>query len=140
MNSNFKKYVVNLVLFSIVLWTIFYALFSYTFAEYYFGALPFIFIYFIVINTVTHYILLKSEKLRPTLFVNYFIGSLSFKMMASLGIIVVYCLFDKANAVPFILCFATLYFVYTIFEVLSLFKHFKSKPSTEARNTTEGQS
>jgi hypothetical protein len=52
-------------------------------------------------------------------------ASTTFKLLFHLGIIVIYSIFNRENAVPFILSFMVFYFAFTVFEVAFIWKEVK---------------
>lgn len=85
-----------------------------------------IFLYFLVVTVLFHVGLLRSAEARPQVFVRYYIGSTTLKLMFHLAVILVYSLFNKPDAVRFIITFMIFYFVFTAFEVSVVWKKFKS--------------
>lgn len=82
-------------------------------------------LFFICFNAVSHYLITKSISKKPRSFVQAFMGTVTVKMMLSLGIIVIYALFNKENAILFISSFAGLYLGFTAFEVVILMQKLK---------------
>lgn len=84
-----------------------------------------IYVYFVVVTCLFHFGLLRSAKGRPQVFVRYYIGTTTLKLMLHLGILVLYTVFNKAEAMRFILTFMIFYFVFTAFEVSVVWKKFR---------------
>ncbi len=85
----------------------------------------FILFYFVVITAVFHFGLLKSSLGRPQVFVRYYMGATTFKLFIHVIVILVYCLFNRNDAVRFIITFLVLYILYTVFEVWVAAKRFR---------------
>ena len=77
-----------------------------------------ILLYFSVLTIAFHYGVVVTTRKRPQVFVRYFMASTSLKLLLHLGVIVIYCLFHRPMAVPFILTFLIMYFLFTVFEVV----------------------
>ncbi|HNP48515.1 MAG TPA: hypothetical protein PKK99_01415 [Bacteroidia bacterium] len=85
-----------------------------------------IYFYFVITTIAFHYGLLRSAEGKPQAFIRYYIGSTTMKLMLHLGILVLYVLFNKADAMRFIFTFMIFYFVFTGFEVSLVWKKFRS--------------
>jgi hypothetical protein len=82
-------------------------------------------IYFIVLTFLFHYGIVRSTRAKPQVFIRYYMASTTFKLLFHLGIIVIYSIFNRENAVPFILSFMVFYFAFTVFEVAFIWKEVK---------------
>ena len=81
-------------------------------------------------TTLIHLILTRSASQQPTRFVRYFLAATSLKLFTYLIIIILYSLFNRQNAVVFIVGFLLLYLAFTIFEVVVMLRFLrKSKQS-----------
>ncbi len=89
-----------------------------------------IFAYFSIITLLFHFGITKATESRPQVFVRYYMGSTTLKLLLNLGIIVVYAMLHKALAVNFIITFMIFYFLYTIFEVVFVWKAVKPNPKS----------
>ena len=70
------------------------------------------------------YLLFSGNK-TPQQFIRHFMGSTFVKMFIYLIVMGTYAFTNRPEAVKFILSFLVLYFVFTIFDVVSLTKHLK---------------
>lgn len=85
-----------------------------------------IYFYFVVVTVLFHFGLLRSSEGRPQIFVRYYIGTTTFKLMLHLGILVLYSLFNKPDAMRFIFTFMIFYFLFTAFEVMLVWRKFRT--------------
>ena len=85
-----------------------------------------IYFYFVVVTVLFHFGLLRSSEGRPQVFVRYYIGTTTFKLMLHLGILVLYSLFNKPDAMRFIFTFMIFYFLFTVFEVMLVWRKFRT--------------
>ena len=122
-----KKYISRLLIFAISIGIIFFVVFKYLLAQYYLPVFPFLIIFFTIISILIHYILLKASNFRIAKFSTFFMGSTTAKLFIYVIFLVIYVLVDKLNAVPFLLTFFVLYFLFTIFETFSLLIDLKEK-------------
>ncbi|MCX6290711.1 MAG: hypothetical protein NT126_02990 [Bacteroidetes bacterium] len=84
-----------------------------------------IFFYFIIITVAFHLGLLNSSKGKPQGFVRYYMGATTLKLFIHLITLLLYCLFNREEAVRFIVTFLIYYLVYTGFEVAVAMKKFR---------------
>lgn len=81
--------------------------------------------YFCLLTILFHLGIVRSTKSRPQVFVRYYMAGTTIKLLFHMGIIVVYSLFHRNMAIQFILTFMTLYFLFTVFEVMAVFRQVK---------------
>jgi hypothetical protein len=93
-------------------------------------ALPFMFIFFPLVTLASFYILVKATAGRFIRFLNYFLGTTMIKLFIYIGLIVVYALLNKKDAIPFVLSFFILYVFYTSFEVIQIISHSRKEGKT----------
>ncbi len=86
---------------------------------------PYIVIYFFIATVVTHRLLMKSNKQSPQNFIRVYLGTTAFRLFLNLIIIIAYMLINRAGAMSFTLSFLVFYFLYLIFEIISLQKDLK---------------
>ena len=122
-----KKYIIRLLLFSVILSAAAYILFEFVLGQYYLPVFPFLILFFTLVSISIHYLLLKASNFRIAKFSTFFMGSTSVKLFLYIIFLVIYVLVDKSNAVPFLLTFLALYFLFTIFETFSLLIDLKEK-------------
>ena len=89
-----------------------------------------LFTYFSFITLLFHFGITIATESRPQVFVRYYMGSTTLKLLLNLGIIVVYATLHKDLAVNFIITFMIFYFLYTIFEVVFVWKAVRPKPKS----------
>ncbi len=82
--------------------------------------------YFLFITFVFHFGLVHASKGRPQVFVRYYMASTTFKLLLHMGIILIYALFNKTDAVRFITSFLIFYVIFTAFEVAVAWKQFRA--------------
>lgn len=85
----------------------------------------FIFGYFVLLTAAFHYGLLMASKGNAQQFVRYYMGATTFKLLLHLGVIIVYCLLNRNDAVRFIISFSLFYLAFTVFEFTAVRKSFK---------------
>jgi hypothetical protein len=85
----------------------------------------FIFIYFILITVTFHYGIVLTTKSRPQVFIRYYMASTTIRLLIHLGVIVLFSVLHKNFAVRFILTFMVMYFLFTLFEVLFVWRTMK---------------
>lgn len=94
-------------------------------------ALPFLFVFFIVVTLAGYYFLLRSTGKTFITFVNYYLVITVIKLFLFIGVIFLYLILNRADAVPFAISFLILYLFYLVFEAVNLVLQFKSPPKPE---------
>ncbi len=89
--------------------------------------LPYLYLFFMSITGVVHYILLRISLKRETSFANYFMLLTFGKLIFFLSIILIYALINREDAPQFIISFFILYVFYTAFEVVLSLSQTKSR-------------
>ena len=89
--------------------------------------LPYLYLFFMSITAVVHYILLKISLKREISFSNYFMLLTFGKLIFFLSIIIIYALVNREDAPQFIISFFILYVFYTAFEVVLSLSQTKSR-------------
>jgi len=121
-----QKYITRLLIFTAVLSLIVYGLFT-VLEQFYLPIVPYLIAFFASISALVHFILLKASNYRITKFSTFFMGSVTLKLFMYIIFLVVYVLFDRENAVPFLITFFVFYLAFTIFETISLLIDLKEK-------------
>lgn len=96
-------------------------------------ALPYLFLFFFSVTLIVHLILLKVSQKKTGGFINFFMLLTFGKLLFFLTIIILYALFNRSDAVRFIISFFILYVFYTAFEVVLSLSHTKPKKDEETR-------
>lgn len=86
-----------------------------------------LFAYFSVITLAFHYGVSRATASRPQVFVHYYMGATTAKLLLNLGIIVGFAMLHREMAVHFIIAFMIMYFVFTVFEVIFIWKTIRKK-------------
>lgn len=81
--------------------------------------------FFIVVTALIHIVLVRSSEQSPRKFITNFMALSATKLFLYLMVIVIYALLKGKAALGFVILFLVLYFLYSIFEVVTLLKHFK---------------
>jgi len=81
---------------------------------------------FFCITLALHWYLLRSSRKEIIKFTPRFIGATGIKMLLYIIIIVIFLLIDRAHAVSFLVWFLFCYFLYTLLEIISLLRFFRS--------------
>ncbi len=125
MKAGFIKFAKNTFFFSLILAIICFTISFFLPAKYLTPSFPYLFIFFFAITLVVHYILMKASEKRMSKFVNYFMLATFLKLMLYIMILVIYVLFNRFDAIPFILTFFILYLFFTVFEIISILSFIK---------------
>lgn len=89
-------------------------------------ALPFLLLFFMAVTMIGYYLLLKASSKTLLKFLNAFLLLTFGKLILFIGVLVLYILLNRWDAMPFGIGFFVLYLFYTAFEVVYLVKISKS--------------
>jgi hypothetical protein len=123
-----QKILLKNALFTSVIALISFILFKTIFSEY---SIPVFWVLLLVLafaTAIIHLVLLKLTNSSSSRFFSQFFLVTGIKMIFLLAFIVAYSFLHPKQAVPFLISFLSLYFVYTVFEVLIIVPFFK-KPN-----------
>jgi hypothetical protein len=124
MNTDLKKIFTNLALYNGIILLLNIFLFE-TFLKSFFFPIYYVSFGIFLVLTILHCIILvKYSKQRIALFTRMFMLSTSVKFFVLIIYITLYIFLQKEKAVPFLLHTLVLYFLFTIFEVISMYKYF----------------
>lgn len=84
-----------------------------------------LYVYFPLITSLIHSVLLKQINKRPQLFVNYFMGSMTVKLFLSMILLLVVLYSTPTVRISFALIFMLMYLIYTAVSVVVVFKKLK---------------
>jgi hypothetical protein len=82
-------------------------------------------VYFVLLTLLFHVGLVQTSKGRPQVFIRYYMASTTFKLLLHMGVIVIYAIFNKEDAIRFITSFLVFYIIFTAFEVSVAWKQFR---------------
>lgn len=87
-----------------------------------------LYVYFPLITSLIHGVLLKQINKRPQLFVNYFMGSMTVKLLLSMVLLLVVLYTTPSVRISFALIFMLMYLIYNALSVGVVFKKLKQNP------------
>lgn len=122
MNLVLKKYLVRLVLFTVIVGLIAFLAAYYLPEKFVTPALPFIIIFFFAIAALTYFFAIKAFSKKTTRYANFFMISVFAKLLLYVVVILVYAFINAGDIVSFILTFFIIYFLFTTFETFEIFK------------------
>jgi hypothetical protein len=82
-----------------------------------------IYIYFGILTLIFHYGIVRFTQARPQVFVRYYMGATTLKLLLHLGIIILYSFFHRTMATFFIITFMVMYLLFTVFEVIAVWRN-----------------
>ena len=132
MQKDFLSYLKKIFIFSLLIVLIIIVIYSFIPKEYYTCLLPFIAIFFLVLTSTAHYILIKNTYNNPAKFIRWFMSASTIKLIVHLMIMLVYAINYKTNAKIFILTYSLFYLFYTGFEIYIIISN-KSKTLKETK-------
>jgi len=120
MKSEYLKFLQHLLIYSAILGAVAIVLYLFLPKHFITPALPFLFFFFTGITLISYYILIRSLKSKLSRFVNTFLISTIVKLIIYIGIMIIYVLLNRSDAIPFMITFFILYLLYTVFEVVKM--------------------
>jgi hypothetical protein len=126
-----KHFVKRILIFSAIISSIAYFTFIYLIPKFYLQIFPFLILFFISTSVLVHYILIKTSKERIRKFSTFYMGSITAKLFIYIIFIAIYVITNKSTAIPFLITFLSLYFLYTFFDTHSLLSELKSQQSSK---------
>jgi len=86
-----------------------------------------LFAFFAIVFFLNHLYLLNAENKKADVFIRRFMGTTALRLFLFLIIMLVYAVTHKALATLFIWHVLIFYFAFTVFEIVSLYRHFQKK-------------
>jgi len=126
-SKTLQQFIIRSAIIFLSLGAICAAVFVWFAPQHYFNAVPFIFLYFFLLNLVVFRFLIGSNDLHIHKFSQKFLIFTSVKFFGSLIFVVAFLLLSKENAIPFLLIFITLYVVSLIQEVYEFLRFLKKR-------------
>ncbi len=122
MKETFQKFIKNLVIFTLIIAAIQYLVSMQIDPKWISSSWPFVILFFLAFTILMHRYLLKSTEGNPKKFVFAFLMITTVKILLYLGVILVYVLLNRVDAVAFIIIFFVNYFLFTGFELSVIMK------------------
>ncbi|MCX6258521.1 MAG: hypothetical protein NTW49_11595 [Bacteroidia bacterium] len=123
----YKKYLYWLLCSSASVFLVAFIVFDFFLSKYYYPVYLLVFVFFIIITGIMHYILLKASNLRPAKFNNYFMLATILKLLIYLVFMSIYLYLHPGNAVPFLIVFFINYIFYSAFESVFITRQIRNK-------------
>ncbi|PKP50330.1 MAG: hypothetical protein CVT92_14485 [Bacteroidetes bacterium HGW-Bacteroidetes-1] len=123
----YKPFFVKLLSLTIVLALLSGLVFSQTTKAWTTPTWPYILLFFFLSNSLLFWFYVRAHEKKLSAFTNFFMMATFLKLLLYLAIIVVYLLFNRADAAPFLLTFFVYYLAFTGYEVASILKIQKAK-------------
>lgn len=131
MSASIIRFFISLFLLSFVLVSINYFLlqevFNTTFTSFYYG----VYIYFITLVSIVHFIMLDSLKKRAQRYIVVFMASMGIKIFLSLAVLVVIMYSGINNTKVFAINYLMLYLFYSAFSISQMLRAQKNLSSKE---------
>jgi len=125
MQKDFLSFLKAIFIFSLIL-SVFIYLASLFFSSVKIDSITWIILsYFFILTLIFHYGLLRSSQGKPQGFIRYYMAATTFKLFVHIIVLSLYCLFNRQEAVRFIITFLIFYVLFTVFEVTLAAKKFK---------------
>ncbi|MCK4700125.1 MAG: hypothetical protein KAT38_07310 [Bacteroidales bacterium] len=120
MNNHLKKFISRGIIISLILFIAGFFLFITILKEYFSFSFPVLLLVIFLITVLFHRYIIRSTGESNRKFPAKFLGATVIKMGLYMILIISYVVFNRENAVPFLLVFMIIYLIFTIFEVVSV--------------------
>ena len=125
MNNHLKKFIIKGIIISLILFIAGFFLFITILKEYFSFSFPVLLLAMLLITVLFHRYLVRSAEGNNRKFPIKFLSATGIKMGLYLILIILFIVFDRENAIPFLLVFLIIYVIFTTFEVVSVLNYFK---------------
>jgi hypothetical protein len=125
-SKDYLTFIRRILVFSVILGLIATVLRFLVPAHYITPALPWLFVFFIVVTMAGYYFILRSSNTKFIRFINSYLLVTVVKLFIFIGVIFLYLLNNRQDAAAFAVSFFILYLCYMIFEVANLVSILKS--------------
>lgn len=122
MQQSFTIFLKKITVFTIIIALLQYVASTQLEAKWVSTSMPFVILFFLSFTILMHRYLLKSTEGNPKKFVFSFLLITTVKILLYLGVILVYALLNRGDAVAFIIVFFVNYFLFTGFELTTVMK------------------
>jgi len=126
LSSGYLTFLRRILIFSVVLGLIVTGIALVSPQRFITPALPWLFVFFIVVTLAGYYFILRSAKSKFLRFINAYLLVTVVKLFLFIGVIFLYLLNNRQDAAAFGITFFVLYVCYMIFEVVNIVSYFKS--------------
>ncbi len=123
MKKKVQNFIRNILFLNIIIIILFFLIFKFTrIGDFYLSIFPILLLFFNIITIIFHYFQITGKEKK---FFQKFMLTSTIKLFIFLIFLIVYVFLNKENAVPFIVFYLILYFIFQFFEIISLLKAFK---------------
>jgi hypothetical protein len=134
--SAYTAFLVRLTLVAILAWAAYMLLRGEIPPKFAYPRTGLVLLFFYVVTAVFHYGLLRSEQRGNRNIIHYYMLSTVLKLLLFIAIIMGYSLAYRQENIPFVLHFFGSYVVFTVFEVLTVSRYFRSKTGGSTTGNT----
>ena len=99
----------------------------------------YIIFFFLLLTLFTHFITLSGLKYMPDKFALVYLGTMTFRLLICVGIILIALLQKIPDKITFVINFAIVYLAFLIFEIYALLTTLRSNFQTRAENAEKKQ-
>lgn len=125
MTAASRRFVVKILIFTLVIFAIATILFHTVFKMWYLAAFPYLLLLIATVTTIGHLLIIKASDQNPQKFTTAYMASVTIKLIVYLSFMLIYLLIDRSQVIPFVCTFITFYTLYTIFEVVNVLAFIK---------------
>jgi len=122
-----KQFLIKSTVLTVIVFLLGLLFYSTFLKSFYIDVLPVALLFFYFITNLVHAYLLNISDKSGARFTSQYMAVSFLKMFFYLAVAIVYVIFDREHAKPFMAAFLALYVIYTVFEVKEFLKFIKQK-------------
>lgn len=115
-----KKFLIKIMITALITAVFSYLVFEKLDEDLQTSAWPWLLIFFVSSNSFLYFLFIRHKSSKLSSFANFFMLATFLKLIVYLAVIVVYLLFNKEEAAPFLITFLLYYIIFTAIEVASV--------------------
>ena len=120
MNVAYFQFLKKLIILTLAVFLIFYAIAYFLPIESVTPAMPYLILLSASVTLIFHYIILKASEKKFSRFISYFMIATVLKLLLYIIIIFLYVYLNRSDTLPFVVTFLLLYIIFSVFEIINL--------------------
>lgn len=120
MNVAYFQFLKKLIILTLAVFLIFYAIAYFLPLELVTPAMPYLILLSASVTLIFHYIILKASEKKFSRFISYFMIATVLKLLLYIIIIFLYVYLNRSDTLPFVVTFLLLYIIFSVFEIINL--------------------
>ena len=120
MNTKYSKFLKNLLIITLAVFVVFYAVTYFLPDELTTPAMPYLILLSFSVTLIFHLVVHSASEKKFSKFISYFMLATVVKLLLYIIVIFLYVYQNKSDTLAFVITFLLLYIIYSVFEVINL--------------------